>query len=183
MKKRTRFIVASIVLASFVVIGRMTEEEKRMTPAEYDSKCEELYNRIVNAEDTVGLIALYAEADSLIAKMKTDKVVTDTLWGYENLRIVLTDRANRLLDVAKREKTQKLFSQYDGSCYVVERAIKESMNDEESYKHIKTAYIVRDSTVMVETVFSGKNGFGGVVKERVLAEVSLDGVLMSIKRE
>ncbi|EJW5365988.1 hypothetical protein OCG28_001922 [Salmonella enterica] len=68
------------------------------------------------------------------------------------------------------------FSGWDGSYRPLEKAIKESMNDEDSYKHIKTTYrvIMKDNPhAIVSTTFSGTNAYAARVKQTISADVDI----------
>ena len=68
------------------------------------------------------------------------------------------------------------FSGWDGSYRPLEKAIKESMNDEDSYKHIKTTYrILMKGTphAIVSTTFSGTNAYAARVKQTISADVDI----------
>ncbi|MGV2844216.1 hypothetical protein ACE1OG_10125 [Aeromonas hydrophila] len=81
----------------------------------------------------------------------------------------------------KRLKAQ--FSPWDGSHRTLERAIQKSMNDPDSYEHVETTYRDLGDSLIVSTTFRGKNGFGGVVKNTVVAQVDLDGNILKIISE
>jgi len=72
------------------------------------------------------------------------------------------------------------FSSWDGSHRGLTKVIKESMNDPKSYEHVETVYWDKGDRLIVQTTFRGKNGFGGVVKNRVKAETDLDGNVLKI---
>jgi len=80
----------------------------------------------------------------------------------------------------RKKKIESQFSAWDGSHRNLERVIKESMNDPDSYEHVKTVYWDRGDYLIVKTTFRGKNAFGGVVKNSVTAKVSLDGQVLQI---
>lgn len=68
------------------------------------------------------------------------------------------------------------FSSWDGSYRPLEKIIKANMNDTSSYDHIKTTYRMvffgtKRPYMFVTTKFSGKNAFGGVVKQDVSVKV------------
>jgi len=81
---------------------------------------------------------------------------------------------------ARKKKIESQFSPWDGSHRNLERVIKESMNDPDSYEHVKTVYWDRGDYLIVKTTFRGKNAFGGVVKNSVTAKVGLDGQVLQI---
>lgn len=76
---------------------------------------------------------------------------------------------------ARKKQIEPQFSPFDGSHFNLERVIKDSMNDPDSYEHVQTSYWDRGDHLIVETTFRGKNAFGAVVKNSVKAKVSLDG--------
>lgn len=79
-----------------------------------------------------------------------------------------------------QEKIQKLFSPWDGSLPKLERIIKKSMNDPDSYEHEETKYWVMDKNLVVLTTFRGKNAFGGTIKNSIKAKVDFEGNVIEI---
>lgn len=82
--------------------------------------------------------------------------------------------ANRAQDV------KRLFSGWDGSVHVVEKAVKARLKDPDSYKHVETKYI--DSgvgNIKVFTQYRARNAFNAVVSGTAFAEVSPTGELIS----
>lgn len=83
--------------------------------------------------------------------------------------------------LAKRtEMIKKQFSPWDGSHRNLERMIKKAMNDPDSYDHVETTYADKGTYLIVQTVYRGKNGFGGTVKGFVKAQISLDGTILKV---
>jgi len=70
----------------------------------------------------------------------------------------------------RKEDVSHCFNPWDGSHIELTRLIKESMNDPDSYSHVETIYYDHDSVLLVKTTFRGRNGFGGIVKQTILAE-------------
>ncbi|MCX9105894.1 DUF4875 domain-containing protein [Aeromonas veronii] len=91
--------------------------------------------------------------------------------------------AKKAVIEARIKKLESQFSAWDGSHRTLERAIKKSMNDPDSYEHVETTYRDLGDSLIVSTTFRGKNGFGGVVKNTVVAQVDLDGNILSIISE
>ena len=84
----------------------------------------------------------------------------------------------------KREiQLEKQFSAWDGSHSTLTELIKNAMNDPDSYKHIETKYWDMKDYIVVRTVYSGKNAFGGRVKNFVKAKFDNDGDLLEIIEE
>jgi len=75
----------------------------------------------------------------------------------------------------RKEQIEEHFSAWDGSHIGLTKLIKKSMNDPKSYEHVETRYVDQGDHLIVITTFRGKNAFGGVVKNSVMATVDLNG--------
>jgi hypothetical protein len=84
------------------------------------------------------------------------------------------------VELTRAEKIQRNFSGWDGSHIKLTRVIKAGMNDPKSYDHIRTTYVVQGDTLLVTTLFRGKNAFGGLIINKVVARVDLDGNVLDI---
>lgn len=73
-------------------------------------------------------------------------------------------------------------SAWDGSCRPVVKAVKERMNDPESFDHAETvyAYDTKGNFMTVAMKFRGANAYGGKVLTYVTAKVSMDGEVLSL---
>lgn len=80
----------------------------------------------------------------------------------------------------RKERIERGFSAWDGSHLALTRIIKKSMNDPDSYEHDKTVYVDKGDHLIVQTTFRGKNAFGGVVRNSIMAKVGLDGSVIEI---
>ncbi len=78
---------------------------------------------------------------------------------------------------------EKQFSAWDGSHNTLTQLIKKSMNDPDSYEHVETKYWDMTDYIVVRTVYSGKNAFGGRVKNFVKAKFDNNGNLSEIIEE
>lgn len=81
----------------------------------------------------------------------------------------------------RREKIESLFSAYDGSQPAVERAIKDRMNDPDSYEHVATRFSDKGSYVMVYTQFRGRNAFNAKIMSVATAKIDLSGHLVDLQ--
>jgi hypothetical protein len=80
----------------------------------------------------------------------------------------------------RRKMIENSFSAWDGSHRNLTKFIKANMNDPDSYEHVETRYRDNNDHLIVQTTFRGKNAFGGVVINTVIAKVSLDGEVLEI---
>jgi hypothetical protein len=80
----------------------------------------------------------------------------------------------------RKEQITKLFSPWDGSMPKLEKVIKKSMNDPDSYEHIETRYSDMKDYLLVGCEFRGNNAFGAKVKNIVTAKVDLNGNVIEI---
>lgn len=102
-------------------------------------------------------------------ELKLGDVLGWCFGDYEKDQSSLSNKIN--LDAFKDN-----FSGWDGSYRPLEKRIKESMNNEPSYKHISTTYhlqLNKDPHAIVKTTFSGTNAFGGIVKQTIAARVNV----------
>ena len=94
------------------------------------------------------------------------------LTDYQN------DPDSMLTQYINYDDFEEQFGAWDGSHFKLESLIKNNMNDPSSYKHVKTTYrIVNSETgryALVTTTFRGKNGFGAVVTNTVVAKTNVD---------
>ena len=77
-------------------------------------------------------------------------------------------------------KIEKQFSAWDGSPNNLKKAIKDAMNDPESFEHVETKYWDMKDHLVVLTTYRGKNAFGGKVKNWVKAKVDMEGNVLEI---
>lgn len=77
----------------------------------------------------------------------------------------------------------KYTSAWDGSCSPVEKMIKASLNDPESYDHDATGYVPNEDTslIVVTTRFRANNGFGAKMLAVYQATVDINGNVIDIK--
>lgn len=80
----------------------------------------------------------------------------------------------------RKKKIESLFSAWDGSHRGLERLIKKTLNDPDSYDHVETVYWDMGSYIVVKTTFRAKNAFGGVVVNWVKAKSDLDGNIIEL---
>ena len=87
-------------------------------------------------------------------------------------------RSSKIYDEFENE----FISSYDGSCRIVESAIKREMNDPDSYKH-KSTFIRQlvNKEFEITTVFYGKNIFGSTILNKARAIVLNNGDLKSLE--
>lgn len=78
---------------------------------------------------------------------------------------------------------EKQFSAWDGSHIELTKIIKKAMNDPDSYEHVETVYWDMKDHVVVRTTYSGKNAFGGRVKNWVKAKSDNNGNIIEIIEE
>ena len=97
-----------------------------------------------------------------------------------------TDNTKNTDGTTKTERQiqlEKQFSAWDGSHNTLTQLIKKSMNDPDSYEHVESKYWDMTDYVVVRTVYSGKNAFGGRVKNFVKAKFDNNGNLLEIIEE
>lgn len=83
----------------------------------------------------------------------------------------------------RQTQIEKQFSAWDGSHIELTKLIKKAMNDPGSYEHVETVYWDMKDHIVVRTTYSGKNAFGGRVKNWVKAKVDNNGNIIEIIEE
>lgn len=81
----------------------------------------------------------------------------------------------------RKKMIEEQFSAWDGSHINLTRAIKDAMNDPGSYEHIETVYWDRGDHLLVKTTFRGKNAFGALIKDTVVAKITFDGEIIEMQ--
>ena len=167
-------------------ISKLLSKGNYLEALNYGSK----YASIIEDADLDALM-LQAREQELIAKTKATspddysgqlaiykelmEIHPDEALYKEKARIFARKTKEAEAKEARRKRIEANFSAWDGSHYGVEQYIKASMNDPDSYEHVKTIYWDKGDYLIVETTFRGKNGFGAVVLGKVTAKVDLDG--------
>lgn len=107
-------------------------------------------------------------------------VVVVILIGFFSSNKTSTPSTPKTPEQVRKERIEKNFSAWDGSHTGLTQIIKKSMNDPNSYDHEETVYWDKGDYLLVKTTFRGKNAFGGVVKNSVMAKVDLNGNVIEI---
>jgi hypothetical protein len=81
---------------------------------------------------------------------------------------------------ARKKQIESKFHSWDGSHTTVERAVKATMKNPDSYQHVETRYVDTGSTILVTTTIRGTNSFNAVVPTTFVAEVDINGNLLSL---
>ncbi len=91
--------------------------------------------------------------------------------------------ADGTLKTERQIQLEKQFSAWDGSHIELTKIIKKAMNDPGSYEHVETVYWDMKDHIVVRTTYSGKNAFGGRVKNWVKAKADNNGNIIEIIEE
>ncbi|CAD7812544.1 hypothetical protein CHRY9390_02528 [Chryseobacterium aquaeductus] len=78
---------------------------------------------------------------------------------------------------------KKNISAWDGSNPKLERAVKKSMNDPDSYEHVQTTFSYKKDKVIATMIYRGNNAFGAKVLGKALGTFDYDGNLLNIEAE
>lgn len=115
----------------------------------------------------IGLIVIGQINKQFETPKKAEKVIVKTINKDSIKELSFNDSiANSIKEIENQ------FNTWDGSHIKLEKYIKENLNDEDSYKHVSTNYINKGDYLIVTTIFSAKNSFGGIIKNKIVAKVS-----------
>lgn len=81
----------------------------------------------------------------------------------------------------RRERVLAQFGGWDGAHRNLEAHVKASMNDPDSYDHVKTEFLDDGEFVRIKMKFRGTNAFGGKVLNEVLGVANIDGTLLAVE--
>lgn len=91
------------------------------------------------------------------------------------------EEQRRIARAASQEQRMKeQFSAWDGSHHGVVAAVKATMKNPASFEHVETRYVDTGKGLRVIMTFRGTNSFGGVVPNRVIAEVDDAGQVLAL---
>ncbi len=145
-------------------------KELRGVPAMEFARNKELYGEL-----------LKMFPDNATYRARYDDYSTKLSMKQEQERLVAERAAREAREkAARKERIEAQFSAWDGAHRNLTKIIKASMNDPDSFKHVKTVYWDMIDHLIVQETFRGKNAFGGVVVNTVKAKVSLDGQVLEI---
>lgn len=77
--------------------------------------------------------------------------------------------------IARKKLIEQQFSSWDGSHKVLKKAVKQTMHNPDSFKHVETFYNDFGDRIRVTMRYRGTNAFGAVVLQQVKAEFDLQG--------
>ncbi len=156
-------------IAREVSLKELNERLARTTDVDARARSE-IYAELAQLEP--GNLEHAAKAEKYAAAWKSEQEAREAADKKAAAEKVRNERRNANI------KAQ--FSAWDGSHRELERVIKKTMNDPDSYKHVETVYAEGSDGILVKTTFRGKNAFGGVVTNWVRAKFSYSGDLIAI---
>lgn len=106
--------------------------------------------------------------------------IADSIKNAEEIAVKQEAEEKQKSEEARKKLIEKQFSSWDGSHRKIVKYLKENMNDEDSFKHISTVYYDEKDAILVITKFSGKNGFGGTVKQTFTARTDIEGNIIEV---
>ena len=199
------FIVLIIALTIFSVkkygpeIEKQSLEKQKILEKKQQLKLDSIISQIKTDKDIKVIKVDYTTDSTLKIYLSTEKSEI-TAAGFDNLYQIMDLGNISEIEVYKKDMKESSFgyrtqakvdnfkkefvSSYNGSCRPVIDYIKEGMNDQSSFEHVRTFVTpILNGNFEIKTVFRGKNAFGGVVLNTSYAEVSPSGNIVSFKME
>lgn len=163
------FFTQSVVGAIMLIIAGML-----ILPSTADSLLDRfnLSSKASKAIRLVGAFTLFVLAMARIPSTPTNAKVAKAEVKKDDGKAA-TVQADAEETEPRSKAVEKFFSAWDGSHPGLERAVKESMNDPDSYDHVETRFRDDKETIYVIMKFRGKNAFGGTVQN--VASGTIDG--------
>ncbi len=136
---------------------------------------------IKNIEEVIRKSSGSQREEALEALIKIDPQNQEFAGEIEDYKKSLYEASMVKLNKSRREDAIKAqFSSRSGSHLSLEKEIKESMHNPNSYEHIETKYWDMGDHLIIITKFRGSNAFGGIVSQFVKAKVSIRGGVIEI---
>lgn len=175
------FILSMILL--FVVgfiVSLFTDNKPK---ANYVSDAKRIIEALRNPSSIENLESDFVKADTLFRTMSLlkDSTSDSFIMAKDELEALLTYKEQHIKTEYKKLRLKSLFSSWDNSCPTLERAIKKSMNDPDSYKHVETAYEIKGETIAVYCKYRGTNAFNAVVQGVAYGLIDFKGNLLEFK--
>ena len=178
-RRHAAMLWAACVVSFFVFAAGGVATQPPPTPAELQAQEAELQARETQrAEEQAASERQRAEEQQQRANEQKATEERNAQKQVEKEAAQVAEAAAAVVK-ARTELVEKQFSR-DGSHRGVTKAIKDSMNDPASYAHDQTHYTDYGDHLIVITAFRGKNAFGGVVRQSVMAKVDLEGNVIQI---
>ena len=128
---------------------------------------EPLKRKSVGCGGAIGAVFLFVVIWAAVSS------ITDRQEGSTTPKPPLTAAEQRV------EQISGQFSAWDGSHRSLEKSVKVSLKDPDSYQHVETSYIDKGSEgIDVVMTYRAKNSFGGYVVNRAAATYDIDGNLL-----
>jgi hypothetical protein len=72
------------------------------------------------------------------------------------------------------------FSPFTGIHYDLENLVKDNLNDDKSFKHVKTTYVDHGSYLIIKMTYRAKNAYGGLILQNVTAKADKNTNMITI---
>lgn len=149
------------------VVKEKTPEELKI---EADAK--------TKADADAKIIAIQKAKDDAAAKIISDKKAIEDKKIADAKAIAdkkiadakaITD-ANIAKQAEYKEWVDAQFSPWDGSHTYLVDLVKENLNDDKSFKHVKTTYADKGTYLIIKMTYRAANAFGGIILQNVTAK-------------
>lgn len=128
-----------------------------------------------NREDN---LPIYANSYKSSMQSKLGKDYSDNV----QIEFIQNEDSKRENEIAnqRRELIERQFG-WKGQHRNLEDAIKESMNDPDSYEHVKTVWNDKGSYILIQTTIRETNAFGAKIIKTYTAKADINGNMFEIK--
>ncbi len=178
-------VFVAIVLALPFIFIDFDELSAAPTTVKRESPVSAELSKLDDIDNMADFEALYSKIEALTES-------TDTITSREAMEaiankafysnIVETRENEARVEMAKK-KYPEYFKTFNGSYYKIVDLVKKQMNDPSSFKHIDTRWEYgsgyRYARARME--YSGKNAFGGRVREAITVKIDIDGNIFEIE--
>ncbi len=172
-------LVLPFLLIDFGELSTTPTTVKRESPVSAE------LSKLDDIDNMADFEALYSKIEALVesADTITSREAMKAIADKETFAFIVQSRENEAR-VKKAKKTYpEFFQTFNGSYYKIVDLVKRQMNDPSSFKHIDTRWEYgsgyRYARARME--YSGKNAFGGRVKEAITVKIDINGNIFEIE--
>lgn len=178
-------LIAALIVYTIIITQQLTVEQKAQAEKERieyrQANKDKITKKLVAELKTIPTSEFSKNKDryeQLLELYPTNKKYQSKIAFYSKKIADAEALVNKKLARIKRIRSQ--FSGYDGSHSHLEKYVKSTMHNPDSYEHVKTVYWDKGDYLIVQTIIRGTNAFGGTVSQTVKVKVSLEGQLLEI---
>ena len=180
-------ICVPLIIGVIVVItdGDIQQEIPKVKEGANKSNLDEIKIELESVDNQEEFDAYFAKVEEIAQGNSSDTLNARNFLKYkEDYEFSMQQRAlDKWVERAK-EEYPKQFSKWDGSNSYLVKALKEAMNDPDSFKHDETRWEYGSGYkyISVYMKYRGKNAYGAYVRGAIKAKIDINGNILETEQ-